>query len=160
METLPGVRLRCFSNSSGEPKVIFFFAFIFSLNIFRSNLLKALRERLNAKKKITFGSPEELKRHLNLTPGSVSIFGMIYSKDVELTLSRKLNDIELSSISFKISAPEGESEWLCSSLCGDCDLLDAGETKKYYLFSDSKPDKIIIGADSCQLVSADIGDCI
>src|SRR3989344_1590316 len=58
------------------------------------------------------------------------------SKDVELTLSRKLNDIELSSISFKISAPEGESEWLCSSLCGDCDLLDAGETKKYYLFSD------------------------
>ncbi len=31
-------------------------------------------------KKLYFASPEELKGELNLTPGSVSIFGMINSK--------------------------------------------------------------------------------
>lgn len=42
--------------------------------------LKALKEKLNAKKKLSFASPEQLKEKLNLTPGSVSIFGMIYAK--------------------------------------------------------------------------------
>ena len=64
------------------------------MNAFKRLDLKALRERLNAKKKITFGSPEELKGHLNLTPGSVSIFGMIYSKDVELIIDREVWDSE------------------------------------------------------------------
>src|SRR3989344_7490859 len=42
--------------------------------------LKSLANKINAKKKLSFGSSEQLKERLNLTPGSVSIFGMIYAK--------------------------------------------------------------------------------
>ena len=40
---------------------------------------KLLKEKLNVKKLI-FASPEELKEHLNVTPGNVSIFCMLYTK--------------------------------------------------------------------------------
>jgi len=50
---------------------------------------KRLRKKLNARK-LYFASPEELKERLNLTPGSVSIFGMIYSKEVMLILDEEV----------------------------------------------------------------------
>ena len=37
-------------------------------------------------KKLHFASPEELKQHLNLTPGSVSIFGMIHPNSSQVIL--------------------------------------------------------------------------
>ena len=37
-----------------------------------------------------FASPEGLKKELNLTPGSVSIFGMIYAKNVYLIIDKEL----------------------------------------------------------------------
>lgn len=52
--------------------------------------LKELKNKIVATKKLTFASSEELKRHLNLTPGSVSLFGMIYAKDVKLILDKKV----------------------------------------------------------------------
>ncbi len=56
------------------------------------------QERLNIKvltknlliNKLRFASEEELKSELNLTPGSVSIFGMIYAKNVQLLLDEKV----------------------------------------------------------------------
>jgi Ala-tRNA(Pro) deacylase len=50
--------------------------------------LKKLKEKLNAKKKLSFASPNQLKDHLNLSPGSVSIFGMINAKHVKLILDK------------------------------------------------------------------------
>lgn len=50
--------------------------------------IKSLSKKL-AVEKLRFGSPDELKDKLNLTPGSVSIFGMIYAKDVNLLLDKK-----------------------------------------------------------------------
>lgn len=41
-------------------------------------------------KKLTFGSAEELKKHLNITPGSVSIFCMIYQVSVKLILDEQV----------------------------------------------------------------------
>jgi len=40
--------------------------------------IKSLRKTLNVRK-LHFASPEELKAELKLTPGSVSVFGMIYA---------------------------------------------------------------------------------
>ena len=54
------------------------------------SLLKVLKEILNAKKKLFFASGEELKEKLNLTPGSVSIFGMIYASDVTLIIDKEI----------------------------------------------------------------------
>ena len=62
------------------------------MNAFKRLDLKSLKEKLNVKKKLTFGSAEELKKYLNLTPGSVSIFGMIYSKNVTLILDKEVWD--------------------------------------------------------------------
>jgi len=47
--------------------------------------MKKLKSELNVKN-LEFASPEELKSELNLTPGSVSIFGMINSKTKSTTL--------------------------------------------------------------------------
>ncbi len=66
--------------------------FLVCMNAFKRLDLKSLKEKLNAKKKLTFANPEELKKHLNLTPGSVSIFGMIYSKNATLLLDKEVWD--------------------------------------------------------------------
>ena len=47
-------------------------------------------EKVLQVKKLNFGSPEELKLHLNLNPGSVSIFGMIYAKEVFLIIDKEI----------------------------------------------------------------------
>lgn len=47
--------------------------------------IKSLKKYLNLKK-LHFASQEELKSILNLTPGSVSIFGLINDKEVRVSL--------------------------------------------------------------------------
>ena len=49
--------------------------------------IKSLRKKIS-NGKIQFASPEELKLHLKLIPGSVSLFGMIYSSSVILLIDR------------------------------------------------------------------------
>jgi len=56
--------------------------------------IRSLQLRLNVKK-IHFASPEELKAELNITPGSVSIFTMIYSKSTKLILDEELWNAEI-----------------------------------------------------------------
>lgn len=53
--------------------------------------LKFLKSYLNAKK-LQFGSPEELKTELDLTPGSVSILGMINSSKTHLIIDKSIYD--------------------------------------------------------------------
>ena len=55
--------------------------------------IKKLRAKLK-EGKISFASPEELKKHLNLTPGSVSLFGIINSKKVMLLLDEEIWNAE------------------------------------------------------------------
>jgi len=64
--------------------------FLICMNAFKKLNLKSLREKLGAKKKLSFASPEQLKANLNLAPGSVSIFGMIYAKNVALVIDKEL----------------------------------------------------------------------
>ncbi len=51
--------------------------------------IPALRKNLKLKE-LFFASPEELKKELNLTPGSVSLFAMIYAKNVFLIIDKEL----------------------------------------------------------------------
>ncbi|MDP3881609.1 MAG: YbaK/EbsC family protein [Nanoarchaeota archaeon] len=55
--------------------------------------VKLLEKHLHIKK-LKFSSPEELKDELNLTPGSVSIFGIIYSKKTSLIIDQEVYDAE------------------------------------------------------------------
>ncbi|MCL5427657.1 MAG: prolyl-tRNA synthetase associated domain-containing protein [Candidatus Marsarchaeota archaeon] len=58
--------------------------------------MKALGKRLGAGK-LHFGSGSELKSRLNLAPGSVSIFGMIYAKGTTLIVDRRVWNAETVS---------------------------------------------------------------
>ncbi len=51
--------------------------------------IKKLEEHLKVKK-LKFSSSEELKKELNLPPGSVSIFGMIYAKNTHLLMDKEV----------------------------------------------------------------------
>lgn len=57
--------------------------------------IKKLKAVLNAGE-IHFSSPEELKKELDLTPGSVSIFGMINAKDVFLIIDEEVWQAEIT----------------------------------------------------------------
>ncbi len=56
--------------------------------------LKYLKEKLQAKKKLYFASEFELKEHLKVTPGSVSIFSMVYAKKTTLVVDKQILDAE------------------------------------------------------------------
>lgn len=64
--------------------------YLVCMDAFKKLDLKSLRTEIKAKGKLSFASSEKLKEHLNLTPGSVSIFGMIYAKDVMLILDKEI----------------------------------------------------------------------
>jgi len=44
-------------------------------------------------KDLSFGSPQDLKDKLNLTPGSVSIFGLINNPKIKLFIDKKIREI-------------------------------------------------------------------
>ena len=69
--------------------------YLVSIYAYKRLDLKLLKEKLNAKKKLSFATAEQLKEHLNLTPGSVSIFGMIYAKSVALIVDKQVWDAEI-----------------------------------------------------------------
>lgn len=50
---------------------------------------KELKQKLNIKE-LKFANQVELKQHLNITPGSVSLFCMIYAKKVFLLIDKEL----------------------------------------------------------------------
>ncbi len=56
--------------------------------------VKKLEKHLSVKK-LKFGSVDELKEKTALAPGSVSIFGAIYSRDVVLIIDREVWDAEI-----------------------------------------------------------------
>lgn len=58
---------------------------------------KILKEHFNVKE-LHFSSPEELKSQLNLTPGSVSLFGMIHISSAHLIIDKEL--WEASAVGF------------------------------------------------------------
>ncbi len=62
-------------------------------------------KRLNTKiiksyfniKELQFASPDELKNELNVTPGSVSIFSMIYAKNIILIVDKEIWQADIVS---------------------------------------------------------------
>lgn len=69
--------------------------YLVSMYAYKRLDLKSLKEKLNAKKKLSFATAEQLKENLNLTPGSVSIFGMIYAKEVIVIVDKQVWDAKI-----------------------------------------------------------------
>jgi Ala-tRNA(Pro) deacylase len=89
-QKIPGLHTKCLflkglSNSSEHSKVFYLIA----LPANKRLDTKSLRKKLKLKK-LFFASPQELKKELNLTPGSVSIFALINSKKTTLLMDKKI----------------------------------------------------------------------
>jgi Ala-tRNA(Pro) deacylase len=79
-QKIPGLHCKCLFLKDEKKKF-----YLIALPAEKRLDIKKLQLLLQVKK-INFGSPEELKEKLNLTPGSVSIFGMINSNNFEVIL--------------------------------------------------------------------------
>jgi len=89
-QSIPGLHCKCLflKDTSGK-------FYLVALPAQKRLNTKLLRKNLNVKK-LNFGSTEELKEHLNLSPGSVSIFGLINTNQVTLILDKEVWDAEIS----------------------------------------------------------------
>ncbi|MDE1852036.1 MAG: prolyl-tRNA synthetase associated domain-containing protein [Candidatus Micrarchaeota archaeon] len=90
--------------------------------------IKSLRKRLNVSK-LQFASPEKLKIELDLTPGSVSIFGMINAKNTKLILDKDLWGAEIVAFHPNINTETLEIthkdlEKFCGSLQSNWEVLE------------------------------------
>jgi len=105
--------------------------YLVAMNAFKKLDTKLLRQKLQVKK-LRFASPEELKQHLNLTPGSVSIFGMIHTTTVTFLLDQEVWDAEASGFHPNINT---------ATL-----VIDHNNLEKFY--NSLKAPKQIIGIDN------------
>ncbi|MCU0642590.1 MAG: hypothetical protein MUF61_03400, partial [archaeon] len=53
--------------------------------------------------------------------------------EIKLKISRTMDNIGLSSIDFSLENNGKTRRWLCSDNCRNCQILQVGETKFYYL---------------------------
>ncbi|MEK6888742.1 MAG: prolyl-tRNA synthetase associated domain-containing protein [Nanoarchaeota archaeon] len=77
---IPGLHCKCLFLKDDKNKF-----YLIAMEAYKRADIKSLRKEFNVGK-LHFASPEELKFHLNVSPGSVSIFAMIYAKDVNLII--------------------------------------------------------------------------
>ncbi len=86
---VPGLHTKCLFLKDSNNK--FYLICLPAEKRLNTNLI---RKKFNLKK-LNFASPEELKSTLNLTPGSVSLFGTIYSKKVYLIIDQEIWEADL-----------------------------------------------------------------
>lgn len=54
-------------------------------------------------------------------------------QQVRVNIKRDLTSSEITILDFIISSSKGKATWRCADMCGDCNILNAGEEKTYYL---------------------------
>lgn len=76
--------------------------FLITLQAQKAIDLKSVAKQIGAKGSLSFAKPEDLKAILNLTPGSVNPFGLLYTKnsgtEVKFFLDSELYDAEAIGI--------------------------------------------------------------
>ena len=80
----PGLSCKCLFLKDEKGKF-----YLLAMNAHKRADMKLLKKELDVEK-LHFASEEELKRELNVTPGSVSIFAMIYKKNVNLIIDKEV----------------------------------------------------------------------
>ncbi|MEK9207530.1 MAG: hypothetical protein AAB922_03550, partial [Patescibacteria group bacterium] len=69
---------------------------------------------------------------------------------------RNLDNLQINSI-YLIS--NTGFEWQCTSTCGNCIILNQGETKNYFLYENIKPEDITLKIEDCVLETKEIKNC-
>lgn len=74
---------------------------------------------------------------------------------IEIELKRNLEELQINSLGLITET----GEWKCSSSCGNCVILNEGETKTYFLEAETKPKEIIFKINECVVETESVGDC-
>ena len=92
-----------------------------------------------------------------LSKNPISIQKACYnSNQIELTLSRNLNNIKINSFGFII---DEEKAFSCGNQCGECYILDEGSSKTYYIPSEETPNTISLQLNGCLIKEKEIESC-
>ncbi len=81
---------------------------------------------------------------------------------IEITLERKFDNLQIDKINFFASNGQERQEWAAGEdECEECTILGSGETKTYYLrqLQRTNYNKIIIYANGCALETKTIKPC-
>ncbi|MFA4953274.1 MAG: hypothetical protein WC584_03555 [Candidatus Pacearchaeota archaeon] len=78
------------------------------------------------------------------------------NKQIEIELKRDFNELQINSISI---FSDSNSEWQCSSTCGNCIIPNSGETKTYFLKEETQPKEIIFQVENCIIETKNVRDC-
>ncbi|MEK6918407.1 MAG: archaellin/type IV pilin N-terminal domain-containing protein [Nanoarchaeota archaeon] len=82
------------------------------------------------------------------------------SDNVELMLSRGVDDYSISSLKSSIIYDSHSSSWSCDPACSSCVILPTGLTKYYYIYSSDKPNSLELVINDCSTVLVkSIRDC-
>jgi len=84
-----------------------------------------------------------------------------FTGDLELTLSRGIDQYELTSVKASTHLETGRSEsWVCEDSCGTCKIIQSGEKKTYYIPVSGKPERAVITINDCvELTESAIQEC-
>lgn len=74
---------------------------------------------------------------------------------IEIELKRNLEELQITALELITEA----GEWKCSSTCGNCIILNSGETKTYFLDEKSKSKEITLKINECVIETKNVGDC-
>src|SRR3989338_1138117 len=81
-------------------------------------------------------SPAQSCAEINLR-GIIQIKSACYNdqtREIEVFLVRSLSNSDIGSLDFVLNTNTDSKSWTCNSnTCGNCDVLNAGEQKRYYL---------------------------
>lgn len=77
------------------------------------------------------------------------------NKQIEVELKRNFNEIQINSLKLITET----REWQCSSACGNCIILNSGETKKYFLDEQTQPKEITLQIEDCIIETKNVGSC-
>lgn len=83
-ESIPAMHTKCLFLKDENDNF-----YLICMNAFKRLDMNTIKDKFNINK-LKFASPEELKAQLNVKPGSVSIFTMIYAKNINLVIDEDI----------------------------------------------------------------------
>ncbi len=93
----------------------------------------------------------------------ISIDSACYNKlnnNVELKLSRSIDNFVISSLKLSINEGGKSFSWSCSSTCNTCIIPNVGEKKFYYVLANSKPISLTMTINDCaEITTKKIDEC-
>lgn len=79
--------------------------------------------------------------------------------EISVLVERNFDDAKIENINFVIRGENGASSYACGAACGDCVLMNLGETKDYFLSYGDEAEKVSIFVGDCLISETSVRNC-